>query len=101
MSFSEQNLVDCVKTCSGCEGGLMDKAFDYIKKNGIVAEKDYPYRGIDEFCRKNSSSIVYKIRSFKRIETNSEDALKEAVATVGPISVAIDATIILQLYSSG
>jgi len=105
VSLSEQNLVDCSRKQGnlGCQGGLMDSAFTYIKANkGIDTEASYPYTGKNGQCHFKPSDVGATVTGFTDIPTGDENALKTAAATVGPISVAIDAAgLRFQLYRSG
>ncbi|GIZ03445.1 cathepsin L [Caerostris extrusa] len=76
----------------GCEGGWMDQGFDYIKKNkGIDTEESYPYTAQDGTCHFKKADVGATVTGYVDIPTGDEEALKQAVATIGPISVAIDA----------
>ncbi|XP_044223703.1 procathepsin L-like [Thunnus albacares] len=105
VSLSEQQLVDCSGDYGnmGCGGGLMDNAFKYIiQSGGIDTEDSYPYEGEDGECRYNPATIGAKCTGFTDVTQGDEDALQEAVATIGPVSVAIDAShASFQLYESG
>lgn len=95
VSLSESNLVDCSQKFgnNGCSGGLMDNAFKYIIHNkGIDTEASYPYKPEDRKCAFKKADVGATEVSYKDVESGSEEALQKAVAEIGPISVAIDAS---------
>jgi cathepsin L len=105
VSLSEQNLVDCSTTegNEGCNGGLMDYAFEYIEKNkGIDTEASYPYRATGpNKCEFKPADVGATIASHRDIPSGSESALQTGVDKQ-PVSVAIDAGHnSFQLYKSG
>lgn len=72
----------------------MDYAFQYINDNGgIDTENSYPYEAKYGRCRYDSqNSRAKNILGFIDIERGNEEDLRAAVATIGPISAAIDAS---------
>ncbi|DBA03706.1 TPA: hypothetical protein N0F65_004123, partial [Lagenidium giganteum] len=101
VSLSEQELVDCDENGDqGCNGGLMDHAFQWIEEQGgLCSEEDYAYKAAAGVCR--SCNAVAKVTGFQDVDANDEGALKLAVAQQ-PVSVAIEADQReFQLYRSG
>merc|ERR1711896_109226 len=101
-SLSEQQLVDCSKQNSGCNGGLMDYAFKFYESTSVATEDSYAYTGRDGTCKSSYTAAIPEggVTGYKDI--SSESALLDAVANTGPISVAIEADqMSFQLYSGG
>jgi hypothetical protein len=101
-SVSEQQLVDCAGSSGnqGCNGGLMDDAFNWIiSHKGIGSEASYPYTARDGTCKDVPS--VSTISGYKDVQQGSETAL--ATALQGrPVSIAIEADQSgFQFYKSG
>merc|ERR1712018_610007 len=103
VNLSEQNLVDCDKKSSGCNGGLEIWAWDYIIKNGgINLEKDYPYEAKHHHnCNFDENNRVLTMTDYIEYP-NDEEALTNHIAEEGPVSVSMDAShSSFQHYSSG
>uniref|UniRef100_A0A3Q0S1U6 Cathepsin 12 n=1 Tax=Amphilophus citrinellus TaxID=61819 RepID=A0A3Q0S1U6_AMPCI len=104
ISLSEQNLVDCSKNFGtyGCSGAWMANAYDYVVSNGLQSTDTYPYTSDTQPCFYDSRLAVAHIRDYRFIPQGDEQALADALATIGPITVAIDADHSSFLfYSSG
>ncbi|MBA0614231.1 hypothetical protein Godav_014552 [Gossypium davidsonii] len=110
VSLSEQQLVDCDHECdpeeagscdSGCNGGLMNSAFEYtLKAGGLMREEDYPYTGTDRgTCKFDKSKIVAKVANFSVVSLD-EDQIAANLVKNGPLAVAINA-VFMQTYIGG
>ncbi|XP_075477876.1 cysteine protease RD19A-like [Primulina tabacum] len=109
-SLSEQQLVDCDHECdpeekdscdSGCNGGLMNSAFEYtLKAGGLMREKDYPYTGTDRgACKFDKTQIAAKVANFSVVSLD-EDQIAANLVKHGPLAVAINA-VYMQTYMRG
>jgi len=103
VTVSEQQLVDCsgAEGNEGCNGGLMDSAFEYVIKNGgLCTESAYPYKAVDGTCKKTCTKTL-TISGYTDVKPNNSTALLNAVAT-RPVSIAVDAAgSDWQFYSGG
>ena len=105
VSLSEQQLVDCstAQGNQGCNGGMMDYAFQYVISNGgITCESDYTYSATGpNTCAAKGKPVCAKISSYVDVVANSDQALMAAIAKQ-PVSVAIEADqASFQFYSDG
>ena len=103
-NLSEQQLVDCstAQGNQGCNGGLMDYAFQYAMANGLTTETAYPYTATGtNACEAKGLPVAVKATGFTDVPTNSQLALMTAVVQQ-PVAVAIEADEnAFQFYSSG
>lgn len=104
VSLSEQELVECSRP-DGCNGGIMDDAFDWVASNGgITTEDDYPYTsgtGVSGACRQAKLSHN-AVTVAGHVDIPADEAQMAVwVAENGPLSIAVDAAQGWQLYGGG
>ena len=112
LSFSEQQLVSCDNFKHGghdmgCNGGLMDSAFQWIEQNnGLCLESDYSYvsgttgksGSCETTCDVVKNSVIHE---YNDVAPSSDDAMMSALMQQ-PVSIAIQADQKeFQLYQSG
>ncbi|KAL7631752.1 UNVERIFIED_CONTAM: hypothetical protein RMT77_017933 [Armadillidium vulgare] len=95
VSLSEQNFIDCIddNECYGCDGGFPNSCFFYTEENnGTDTEESYPYLGKDgKHCNFSPQNVGGTCTGYRYTFKGTERELLAATATVGPISVCIDA----------
>lgn len=107
--LSEQQLVSCAWNYgwgpygnNGCDGGMPFRAMEYIMdNNGIDTSDSYPYIMMDGLCTFRRDRVGAKISGYVNVTMGDENALKDAVATMGPISVAIQVLESLVFFGQG
>ena len=73
VTMYEQMLVDWDTHGSGCNGGLMENSFNWLKENGgIMTDEDYPETGYKGTCKSDPLKYVdMKITGYKKLGTSS------------------------------
>jgi len=91
ISLSEQDLVDCSSQNDGCDGGLMDYAFEFVKgNNGLCDEADYRYQARQHSrCEEDGCTKYSPISGYRDVAQST--AALEAALQSGPVSIAIEA----------
>jgi cathepsin F/cysteine peptidase B len=104
--LSEEELVQCSKNGgdAGCQGGLMDNAFDWVVTNGgIAAESVYPYKSGDGITGTCNNALLKNYAAHVTGHTDiakNENTMEEFVSTSGPLSIGVDA-LSWQFYLGG
>lgn len=72
---------------AGCNGGLMNSAFEYtLKAGGLMREKDYPYTGTDRgTCKFEKSKIAASVANFSVVSLDEEQIAANLVKN-GPLA---------------
>merc|ERR1711973_214882 len=94
-NLSEQQYVDCSGRYGnyGCRGGWYQSCWRYaMNAGGNMPESAYRYTARQGRCRFNRGQVVATVSSFHDTQPGSENDLTNALARVGPVSVAIDAS---------
>jgi len=108
--LSEQQLVSCASKNSGCSGGDVGAAFQYLVdqgNHGIETQSAYPYTASDVTCNfaftGDDKNIGASVSGYKTLNAadDAETALQDAVKNIGPVSAVIDAQQSFVLYTGG
>jgi cathepsin L len=110
VTLSEQQILDCTPNpqhcggTGGCGGGTAELAYARIAEiGGLTSEALYPYvsgGGRNYQCKNPLPAPVAKVSNYTKLPENEYDPLLNAVATVGPIAISVDAAA-WGRYSSG
>ena len=101
--FSSQEIVDCNKLNSGCNGGGFIGVYKYAKIYAISPEQDYPYTGQDGTCNTNAQGKgLFKLKDYKKFTAKNKFAsFKNNVNGNGPLTTRVSVSSGFTNYKSG
>lgn len=95
MAMCAPNPDSCGGT-GGCSGATAELAFEYVTgSEGLFQEFQYSYAsyyGQDYQCSVPNDTPVATINGYVQLPENNYTALMNAIATVGPVAVSVDAS---------
>jgi cathepsin B len=92
--LSPEDMVSCDATDYGCGGGYMYNAWQYLKNNGVVSERCFPYSagsGIAPACQatcSDQSESFTKYYCQEPYRVDGVEAIKTELSTNGPLEGA-------------
>lgn len=100
--YSEQELIDCSSTYgnNGCHNGLMTKSFNYISKERIGTEEEYPYKGREMTCSRRESEKRVGIHDHRLLASQDVPTLIGEIRNA-PVSVLLEVQEDFMSYRSG
>ncbi|ORM41870.1 putative serine/threonine-protein kinase nek2 [Babesia sp. Xinjiang] len=96
--LSEQQLVDCVSECHGCEYGNSYFAYEYVRDKGVYRNAVYPYNAKTGTCKVMDNEPKFSLKSFGFSETPD---LVKLLKEYGPLTVYVAVSLNWQFYHSG
>jgi C1A family cysteine protease len=102
---SEQDVMDCAVSWSGCEGANWSDAFSYIEVDGAAPQSSLPYEARNRQCRSGIARPYHAVASaplsadWQHIPSPKE--IKSALCEHGPLYTGIIATNTFMAYTGG
>ena len=108
--LSPQDLVSCDKGDMGCNGGYLDRSWEYIVNTGIVTDECFGYTsggGSSGTCKIKNGQCVDKSVPYKKYHAASYThysnncAIKKAIMAEGPVETGFTVYSDFMSYSRG
>jgi len=105
LKFSEGWLKDCDNNDGGCNGGLMDNAFEWCMQYGAVQLSYYSYSDSPGVCNPVQwaahTLLEWRCRSYSDVQSLDQGSMLSALQMM-PVAIAVEAdTSPFQLYKTG
>merc|ERR1712142_541497 len=103
IDLSAQQVTSCSPNAlqcggsGGCKGFVTQLGFNYLQLFGMMSDADYPYVSGDtsdaETCVYDPSLTQVGLTGYDTLPANNHDAVMAHLAEVGPLSIAVDASV--------